>query len=289
MATAQGTYATLADVKLRIQDTDTLDDAVLQKFCDQANMWIETKTGRVLAPFVIASTTVTGSLAVGQTVFTVGNATGLSVFDSVLIGPVSGVHESATVQSLASNTITLATGLVSAYAASATVVECFIYDGFDALESGKMLPLPLGLSSITSLEVSSFSAGQGGATTNNTIWFTEPGTDYFFRPGPQDRTPGWPATELWITNVPVPSNTYPSFFPGYNNVRIVGTPGWAAIPDDIVECADNIAIALYRSRGTSGGDVLHVGSDGSQIINRALSYENKLAIQRYSRHDVRII
>ena len=256
--------------------------------CDQANMWIETKTGRVLAPFVVTSTTSVGSLPAGSTSVTVVAHT-LSIADNVMIGPVSGAHESVTIVNIVGNVLTLATPLVGSYGAGVAVHECYIFDGFDAMESGKMLPVSVGIAQVTSLEVSTFSAGQGGSTTPNTIFYTMPNTDWFLRPGPQDRTPGWPATELWITNVPVPSNSTPSFFPGYANVRVIGVLGWPTLPDDIVECALNIAVGLYRARSSSGGDVINMGSDGGRTIERSLSWEDKMTLQRYSRHDLRII
>lgn len=55
MATAIGSYATAATLKARIGIGDTADDTVLGAVCDQVNQYIETKTGRVLAP--VASTT----------------------------------------------------------------------------------------------------------------------------------------------------------------------------------------------------------------------------------------
>lgn len=49
-ATAIGTYATATLVKARLNITDTTDDTVLGVVCDQVNQYVETKTGRVLAP-----------------------------------------------------------------------------------------------------------------------------------------------------------------------------------------------------------------------------------------------
>lgn len=289
MATAVGTYATLTDVKARLGDTDTTDDSLLQKFCDQANMWIETKTGRILAPFTTVSTTLNGAVAAGATSAVLTSATGLSVNDVLMFGPVSGTHESVAVSAISSNTVTLATALVNAYGSGVAAKKVYVFDGFDALESMKMLPVPLGITSISSLEVATFSAGQGGATTTNITWYQILGSDLFIRPAPQDRQPGWPATEVWITNVPTPSDTTPSFYPGFNNVRIDGALGWPAQPDDIIECALNIAVALYRARGSTGGDIVHIDTMGTQVINRALTYEDRLTIQRYTRRDVRIL
>ena len=60
MTTAIGAYATLAALKSRASISDTTDDAVLTSICDQINQYIETKTGRVLAPIASATYTFDG-------------------------------------------------------------------------------------------------------------------------------------------------------------------------------------------------------------------------------------
>lgn len=55
MATAIGTYVTLANLKTRLGITAATDDALLTQIVDETNQWIESYTGRVLAP--IGSTT----------------------------------------------------------------------------------------------------------------------------------------------------------------------------------------------------------------------------------------
>lgn len=54
MATAIGTYATLAAVKARLGITNSTDDALLSTLCDQINQHVETVTGKVLAPVASA-------------------------------------------------------------------------------------------------------------------------------------------------------------------------------------------------------------------------------------------
>lgn len=288
MATAIGTYATLSDVKLRLQDADTADDTLLQKFCDQANMWVEGKTERIMAPLPSFSTTLNGAVSAGATSAVVTSATGLSVNDVIMLGAVSATHESVAVAAISGTTVTFATALANAYANGVAVKRVYIFHGFDAVDNTKILPIPMGITSMLSLEVCTFSAGQGGATVTNVTWYQIPNSDLFLLPTPQERTPGWPALAIGITNVPVPTDTVPAFFPGWNNVRVDGTLGFPAQPDDIVEAALNIAVALYRARGSTGGEVVHVGTDGAQVINRALTYEDRLTIKRYQRHDVSV-
>lgn len=55
MTTATGAYATAALLKARAAIGDTVDDTELGKVCDQVNQYIETFTGRVLAPVASAT------------------------------------------------------------------------------------------------------------------------------------------------------------------------------------------------------------------------------------------
>ncbi len=54
-ATAIGAYATAALLKSRLGIADTTDDTVIASVCDQVNQYVETKTGRVLAPVASAA------------------------------------------------------------------------------------------------------------------------------------------------------------------------------------------------------------------------------------------
>ena len=52
---ALGEYVTVSDLKLRTGITDTTDDTLLGQICDEVNSWIESYTGRVLAPVASAT------------------------------------------------------------------------------------------------------------------------------------------------------------------------------------------------------------------------------------------
>lgn len=60
MTTAIGSYATSTLLKARAGISDTTDDTELGKVCDQINQYIETFTGRVLAPITSAAITLDG-------------------------------------------------------------------------------------------------------------------------------------------------------------------------------------------------------------------------------------
>lgn len=60
MATATGSYVTAALLKARLGIADTTDDTVLGLVCDQVNQFVESYTGRVLAPIASAVYTFNG-------------------------------------------------------------------------------------------------------------------------------------------------------------------------------------------------------------------------------------
>lgn len=55
MPTATGSYATTSALKSRLGITNATDDTLLGTVCDQVNQWIETHTGRILAPVASAT------------------------------------------------------------------------------------------------------------------------------------------------------------------------------------------------------------------------------------------
>lgn len=156
----------------------------------------------------------------------------------------------------------------------------YTLDGYDALEDGRLLLFPRGIVSVSTLEV----------TTNTGAAFTTvPASDYFLRPTSNEREPGWPATELWMTDIPSASNTAPYFFPGFGTIRITGVFGWAAIPQDLIDVALTLVVASYRARGAGGGDSITIGVDGERTFERALSYKDRMTIERYRSRRVYVV
>lgn len=103
MATATGQYATLAGAKRRIfqSGTDnTTTDTLIAELCDDVNSWIESRTQRILAPLPPFASTLVGSAAAGDLTVNLASVTGLADgiakygADDLLIGLVSGTHES---------------------------------------------------------------------------------------------------------------------------------------------------------------------------------------------------
>lgn len=287
---AVGSYVTLANAKLRLLDagvTDTSNDTLLSHLCDEVNEFIEQKTGRVLAPIPAYSSTLTGSAGSQQA--TLADASGLSAGDDLLIGPLSGTHESATVLYVAGATgagnVWLQTPLAADYAAQ-PAQRIAVLNGRDALEDGRTMAFPRGLIMLAALEIAPYTGGE---------WALALQRDYFLRPPAQRLQPGWPFTEVQWTDVPT-GTAYPVFYPGYSNVRLIGPGpcvdpamtaqafmGWPAVPDDIAGVAESLLLSAFRERASSGGDTMSVSLDGTRTYERALSYEQKRTLERYRR------
>jgi hypothetical protein len=208
MATAIGTYVTLALLKARvgIATADTADDAVQTLICDQVNQFVESVTGRVLAP--VTSTT-------------------------------------------------------------------YLYDG----DGGRSLFLPMpvdkapigGIRAVSLLEVSPNTGG---------TFETVPAGDYFLRQrvgvtGPFERL-------IWSD---VPTGTFAYFPRGLGVIRVTGTAGWAAIPDDIAEVA--VVIATRAWHGSQAGQADIVGTDemGRPLVSRFVAGRDRDTLRRYTLAD----
>lgn len=290
MATAVLAYAVPTNVKQRMTQNaisfGTGDDAVLLQLCGQVNGWLEAKTGRILGPIPSFTTTTNGAISAGATSFTLTTATGLTVGDALMLGPVAGTHEHVIVAGIAGPVVTPQAAVVNAYNSGATAQRCYLFDGSDALENGHLIPVPNGIVSMTSLEVAFYT---GGAF--NLI----PATDWFLRPLPLDREPGWPATEIWMTDIPSSNNPAPLFYAtnygygGFATARALMSPGWPAMNDEIVGLAERLVVSAYRARASGGGGQISIGSDGSRVIERAMDAQDWALINGYSSKEVLLI
>jgi hypothetical protein len=72
-----------------------------------------------------------------------------------------------------------------------------------------------------------------------------------------------------------------TFYPGFANVRLTGTFGWAAIPADISAIALTLAVSAARERGAGGGDSVTIGIGGERTFERALSYKDRMTLEKY--------
>lgn len=103
------------------------------------------------------------------------------------------------------------------------------------------------------------------------------GTDYFLRPSDYDRTPGWPA--LWIDLSDLASRRY---FPrGYDTVSLTCTAGWAAIPDDITDVALTTATRAWHARQSGQADLIGNDETGAPLVSRFVSGFHWATIKAY--------
>jgi hypothetical protein len=295
MTTAIGAYATLAGMQARIGNLAAGDAAELQKFCGQTNAWIEQRCGRALAPLPVVKSKIDIAVLAGATavhVATPADIVALAIGDELAIGPVTGTHESSPVLDIVpdatpsdGSTITLGVPLENAYGINAPLERVYLRDGFDAASGDDIVPgrclVDLhGIVKLTALEIASYTRGP---------WSVIPSTDYWLRPTPQYRDPGWPATELYMTNIPSPTNPYPTFFPGYGNVRLWGVVGWPVISDDMVGLAERVVAAHWQMKSGGGAYSVAPGSDAAQQIPHLLSTDDWKLIQRYTLKSIEVI
>ena len=148
----------------------------------------------------------------------------------------------------------------------------YTIDGNDALENGRLMLFPRGFQSISLLEVAAYT---------DAAFQTIPSTDYFPRPAAYTLEPGWPFTEIWMTDIPSSGNPYPYFPPGIANVRVTLTPGWASIPADLVEVAEILVVRAFNSRQTGQQGI---GSDetGEVEFSRLLDVRDLYTLKHYA-------
>lgn len=147
----------------------------------------------------------------------------------------------------------------------------YTFDGYDALDN-RLLFVKNGLQSVTTLETATYTGGDYNVV---------PATDYFLRPSEQDRLPGWPATELLMTNIPSAGNTAPLFYNGFATVRVTGVWGFAAIPDDVAEIAEVAAVRAWQARQAGQTDQIGVTETGQPVISRTFSVRDRDTLARY--------
>ena len=140
----------------------------------------------------------------------------------------------------------------------------YTFDGYDAVRGGRCLLIPRGVRSLSLVET---------AATTGAAFTTVTATDYFLRPTTQERTPGWPATELWLSDVAGSLSTFPR---GFANVRLTGTFGFSPIPRRIEEVALNLVVRMYASRQAGQADLGGAGGEGgAPMVSSYLSKRDR--------------
>src|SRR3990167_1839471 len=150
----------------------------------------------------------------------------------------------------------------------------YTFDGHSAVHGGRCLPVPRGVRSLSLLET---------AASTGASFSTVSATDYFLRPYVQERTPGWPATEVWLSDVASSLSRFPS---GYANVRLTGTFGFAAVPPRVEGVARRTVVRAYASRQAGQGDLVGSGGEsGNPVISNFLSRRDREVLDAF-RHAI---
>lgn len=140
----------------------------------------------------------------------------------------------------------------------------------DVDEETDRLYFPRGIRAVSALSVAHYT----GAAR---VTLTE-GTDFYLRPLVQDRDPGWPATEIVLSDR---CTTFGAFPEGFEIVSMTATTGWASIPDDVTEVAVEAAAKAWRASQSGMVDVAYADESGDQVMSAFLSPRNRDTLRRY--------
>lgn len=148
----------------------------------------------------------------------------------------------------------------------------YLYDG-DGSRS-LYLPFPVdkapigGIRAVTLVEAKSYT-GDSFSTVNS--------ADYFLR---QQVGMTGPYERLIFTDYPTGSFAY--WPAGYGTIRVTGTAGWAAIPDDIAEVALTAATRAWHSIQSGQVDTVGTNEMGLPVVSRFFSARDLETLARYS-------
>jgi hypothetical protein len=311
MTTAIGSYATLVGVKARLSGTfDSADDTLLGTLCDQVNQFIESSAGcgRILAPRPVGSGVASaneiqsvtlakggGAVTGGTWTLTFNGSTTTAIPWNADGAAVELILEALPTVGAGNGTVTgaaggpyaveftgalagLAQSLMTASAAGLTVVPCtatvalvstpqtalYYFDG----DGSRVLWVDH--RAISELAV---------ATQTGGSYTVLPATDYFSRPLPQDRSPGWPATRIELSDYPTGSAWW--FWPGYATVRAKLVLGWSAIPDDIQGIALTAVVRSWQARQSGQTDIVGTDETGAPIVSRYIPAADWATLKAY--------
>lgn len=147
----------------------------------------------------------------------------------------------------------------------------YVYDG----DGSRSLYLPVtangqrlgGIRAVTLVEAA-FQTGGSYATVAS--------SDYFLR---QKISITGPFERLLFTDIP--TGSFSCWPRGYATVRITGTAGWAAIPDDITELALTAATRAWHAVQAGQSDVVGTDDMGRPLVSRFFSARDLETLNKY--------
>jgi hypothetical protein len=142
----------------------------------------------------------------------------------------------------------------------------YLIDG----DGSSTLYFPAGIRAITALSVGDYTGDTRDVLAS---------TDYFLRPLVQDRTPGWPA--FWVALSDHPAGNHSTFAEGFETVSMTATTGWTAIPDDLIDVALTTAVRAWHARQSGEADIVGNDDTGAPLVSRFVAPFHWAAIKAY--------
>jgi hypothetical protein len=103
-------------------------------------------------------------------------------------------------------------------------------------------------------------------------------TDYFLR----DKGEGSGGPYRYLVFSDKPAGTYTKWPKGFATVRVTGTAGWAAIPDDLTQLALAVVQRAWNARQTGYQNIDGVDEQGRPIVGRFLQLPDYKTLRRYT-------
>lgn len=102
-------------------------------------------------------------------------------------------------------------------------------------------------------------------------------TDYFIRPSVHDRIPGFPATEVILSDV----GSRATFPRGFETISMTATTGFDAIPDEITELALTAATRMWQAVQSGQVDIVGTDAMGAPIVSRFFAARDLDTLRTY--------
>lgn len=135
------------------------------------------------------------------------------------------------------------------------------FDGaYDTSDDGRSLYVIQGVYSITSLTVA---PSTGASPVSATV------ADLVLLPRPQNRRPGFPATEIRFKDVV--AGPVGEFGTGYADIVLIGGLGFEAIPSPLSEMGYRVAARAWHARNAGQVDIIGSDETGAPIVSRFAS------------------
>lgn len=150
----------------------------------------------------------------------------------------------------------------------------YTFDGSDWRFNGTVLVIPRGIRAVTTLKL---------ASATGESYTTIASTDYYLRPATQDRSNGWPATRLHISDAP--AGAFTNAEPGFGTTELTGDYGWAAIPDELKDVAETAVVRAFSARAGGQSDLIGNDETGQPLVSRFLSGDHRRLVESYRWYD----